>query len=88
LAEDEAGPEVAAAAEAEEDEADAGELEELDEQPATARTDRATAPDSPAIRRVRVRRAVLFMILSLRSRSVAKVSPGWPAGEPIVTTWK
>jgi hypothetical protein len=50
------------------------ELDELDEQPATAKTDRATAPDKPASRRTRVRRSVLFMAPSLRSRGITKVS--------------
>ena len=40
------------AAAAEEDEED----DELDEQPATAKTDKATAPVAPASRRIRVRR--------------------------------
>ena len=58
------------------DEAEAAEVDddELDEQPATARTERATAPDRPASRRTLVRRNVLFMALSLRSRDVTKVS--------------
>jgi hypothetical protein len=44
------------------------------EQPATARTDRATAPETPASRRTRVRRSVLFMDPSLRTRGIPKVS--------------
>ena len=50
------------------------ELEELDEQPATVRSDRATAPDTPAIRRNRVRGSVQFMAMSLRTLGIAKVS--------------
>jgi hypothetical protein len=42
-------------AEAEEEAAGADVEDELDEHPATARTDRATAPDRPAIKRTRVR---------------------------------
>jgi hypothetical protein len=57
-----------------EDEAAAVELDELDEQPATARTDRATALETPASRRTRVRRSVLFMAPSLRTRGIALVS--------------
>ena len=55
-------------------EVDAEELVELDEQPATARTDKATAPETPARRRTRVRRSVLFMDPSLRTRGIPKVS--------------
>lgn len=58
----------------EEAEVAAVELDELDEQPATARTDRATAPETPASRRTRVRRSVLFMDPSLRTRGIPKVS--------------
>ena len=58
----------------EEAEGGAAELDELDEQPATARTDRATAPETPASRRTRVRRSVLFMDPSLRTRGIPKVS--------------
>jgi len=50
------------------------ELEELDEQPATARTDKATAPETPASKRTRVRRGVLFMTLSVRTRCIPEVS--------------
>ena len=50
------------------------ELDELDEQPATARTDKATAPETPASKRTRVRQSVLFMDPSLRSGGVRKVS--------------
>jgi hypothetical protein len=50
------------------------ELVELDEQPATARADRATAPETQAIRRSGVRRGVLFMAPSLDSRGIAYVS--------------
>jgi hypothetical protein len=46
---------------------------ELDEQPATARTDRATAPETPASRRTRVRWNVLFIESSLWSRHIAGV---------------
>ena len=46
----------------------ADELElELDEQPATARSDRVTAPETPASRRSRVRRYERFMGQSLGS---------------------
>jgi hypothetical protein len=55
-------------------EAAAVELDELDEQPATARTDKATAPETPASKRTRVRHSVLFMDPSLRSGGVRKVS--------------
>jgi hypothetical protein len=47
---------------------------ELDEHPATARTDKATAPETPAIKRTRVRWSVLFMALSVRTLGIAKVS--------------
>jgi len=47
---------------------------ELDEQPATARSDRVTAPETPASRRSRVRRYERFMALSLRSRGIMEVS--------------
>ena len=55
---------------ADEDVVGADELElglELDEQPATARSDRVTAPETPASRRSRVRRYERFMGPSLRS---------------------
>jgi hypothetical protein len=71
-ADEEADPEEVE--EAAEVEAAVADDDELDEQPATARTDRATAPDTPARRRTRVRRNVLFMAPSLRSRDVTKVS--------------
>jgi hypothetical protein len=48
--------------------------DELDEQPATARTDRATAPETPAIKRTRVRRSLLIMNPSVRSRGITEVS--------------
>ena len=64
------------------------ELDELDEQPAIATTDRATAPETPASKRSRVRRCVRFMATSLRSRGNPEVSGSWPFSEPIVTTWK
>ena len=75
-AEAEADDDVVAAPEvAEEDDvADDEELDELDEQPATARTERATAPDRPASRRSRVRGCVRFMVPSLRSRDDSEVS--------------
>ena len=50
------------------------ELVELDEQPATAKTDSATTPERPAIRRVRLRGCVRFMAPSVRSTGVRKVS--------------
>jgi len=50
------------------------ELEELGEQPATARTDKATAPETPASKRTQVRRGVLFMTLSVRTRCIPEVS--------------
>ena len=50
------------------------ELDELDEQPATAITDMATAPETPASRRSRVRRYVRFMATSLRSRGNLEMS--------------
>jgi hypothetical protein len=56
------------------DEVAADEDEELDEHPATARTDSATAPDTPASRRTRVRRSVLFMNQSLGTRGILEVS--------------
>ena len=62
----EADGEVEAAGE-DEDGVVADELVELDEQPATARTDSATAPESPARRRVRLRGCVRFMATSLGS---------------------
>jgi hypothetical protein len=55
---------------ADEDVVGADELElelELDEQPATARSDRVTAPETPAIRRSRVRRYERFMCPSVGS---------------------
>jgi len=58
----------------EDDAAEVDELDELDEQPATARTDSATAPDTPASRRNRVRGCVRFMVPSLRSAGVPGVS--------------
>lgn len=55
----------------------ADELElELDEQPATARSDRVTAPETPASRRSRVRRYERFMAPSVRSRGIMEVSAG------------
>jgi hypothetical protein len=51
------------------------ELEELDEQPATASAERATAPETPASRRTRVRQSVLFMETSLRIADISEVSP-------------
>ena len=60
---------------ADEDVVGADELElGLDEQPATARSDRVTAPETPASRRSRVRRYVRFMAPSLRSRGIMEVS--------------
>ena len=50
------------------------ELEEFDEQPATARTDRARAPETPASKRTRVRRRGLFMTLSVRTRRTSGMS--------------
>ena len=58
---------------ADEDVVGADELE-LDEQPATARSDRVTAPETPASRRSRVRRYERFMAPSLRSRGIMEVS--------------
>jgi hypothetical protein len=74
-ADDDVDAEAEAEAEAEADDVvDVVELDELDEQPATARTESATAPDRPASRRNRVRGCVRFMIPSLRSLGSAKVS--------------
>jgi hypothetical protein len=47
-------------------------LEALEQQPLRV----ATAPDKPESRRTRVRRSVLFMAPSLRSRGITKVSSG------------
>jgi len=63
--------EVAAAADAAA--GDEEEDDEDDEQPATVRTDSATAPDTPASRRSRVRWCVRFMVPSLRSRGNPEV---------------
>src|SRR6185437_7651032 len=46
------------------------------EQPATARTDRATAPETPASKRTRVRRSVLFTDPGPRSPGITRISPG------------
>jgi hypothetical protein len=60
---------------ADEDVVGADELElELDEQPATASSDRVTAPETPASRRSRVRRYGRFMAPSRRSRGIMDVS--------------
>jgi hypothetical protein len=62
---------------ADEDVVGADELElelGLDEQPATARSDRVTAPETPASRRSRVRRYERFMAPSVRSRGITGVS--------------
>jgi hypothetical protein len=56
------------------DPVDADELElELDEQPATARSVKATAPETPVSRRRRLRRCERFMAPSLRSPGITEV---------------
>ena len=68
-----AAEEFAAAADAAAGDEEEDEDEDDDEQPATVKAVSATAPDTPASRRSRVRWCVRFMVPSLRSRGSLEV---------------